>query len=280
MSNMISREAYNQTESKNPRQVIAFWLDAKQEALYERLNRRADAMMDQGLLQELRQFEQRCVEEDTKAEGRGLWQSIGLKEFLPCLAAPPGSDEGKTAVLALSEASSTSFGPLCSSEKRLAAKGLELLKLVTRQYSRKQFKWIRGRLLTRSGPHALTVFRLDATQPEKWPETVSEPAKRVLDFQRSRSEGGAVWEDDEAFWSDCPVRPEPRRKPTSFTAVGRRCEVCGGRHFVSEELWQMHMRSRSHERRVKALRKREASAAASGEGEEPKEKKAKVTEEQ
>ena len=58
--------------------------------------------------------------------------------------------------------------------------GIEQLQLVTRQYARKQVKWMRQRFLhaNRSRPD---VFMLDSTNyPENWNKEVYNPAVEIV----------------------------------------------------------------------------------------------------
>ena len=82
----------------------------------------------------------------------GIFQSIGFKEFhsyLTMTGEEKRSDEGKEALSA----------------------GVEQMKLATRQYSRKQAKWMRNRFLSkwRATP---PVYAVDSTEAEKWIEVI------------------------------------------------------------------------------------------------------------
>ena len=63
--------------------------------------------------------------------------------------------------------------------------GIEQLQLVTRQYARKQVKWMRQRFLhaNRSRPD---VFMLDSTKyPENWNKDVYNPAVEIVQGKES-----------------------------------------------------------------------------------------------
>ena len=82
----------------------------------------------------------------------GIFQSIGFKEFhsyLTMTGEEKRSDEGKEALSA----------------------GVKQMKLATRQYSRKQAKWMRNRFLSkwRATP---PVYAVDSTEAEKWMEVL------------------------------------------------------------------------------------------------------------
>ena len=82
----------------------------------------------------------------------GIFQSIGFKEFhsyLTMTGEEKRSDEGKEALSA----------------------GVKQMKLATRQYSRKQAKWMRNRFLSkwRATP---PVYAVDSTEAEKWIEVL------------------------------------------------------------------------------------------------------------
>jgi tRNA dimethylallyltransferase len=90
----------------------------------------------------------------------GIFQSIGFKEFHQYLTSGEEDSEEK--------------------KKQLYEKGVEQLQLVTRQYARKQIKWMRQRFLHfhRSCPD---VYKLDSTKyPDNWNEDVYHPAVAIV----------------------------------------------------------------------------------------------------
>ena len=138
--------------------IIEVW--SEQSVLEERCDKRVMKMMARGLLKELEDFHSdfnklRAETGDMSnlRYDKGIWQSIGFKEFHEylCLSEEErDSEEGR----------------------RLFDFCVERMKISTRQYSRRQAKWIRRRFLTnvRDSP---PVYRVDSSNPSLWSEKVS-----------------------------------------------------------------------------------------------------------
>ena len=140
--------------------IIEVW--SEQSVLETRCDKRVEKMMARGLVKELQDFheqynklraEERNINMATLSYDKGIWQSIGFKEFHSylCLSEEErGTEEGK----------------------RLFSEGVERMKISTRQYSRRQAKWIRRRFLTniRDSP---PVYRVDSSDPKLWKQNVS-----------------------------------------------------------------------------------------------------------
>ena len=111
-------------------------------------------MMERGMLKELEDYHAHynSVRGAPADYTVGIFQSIGFKEFhsyLTMTGEEKRSDEGKEALSA----------------------GVKQMKLATRQYSRKQAKWMRNRFLSkwRATP---PVYAVDSTEAEKWIEVL------------------------------------------------------------------------------------------------------------
>ena len=139
--------------------IIEVW--SEQSVLETRCDKRVEKMMARGLVKELQDFheqfnklraEERNLDMATLSYDKGIWQSIGFKEFHSYLCL--SEDERET-----------------EEGKRLFSEGVERMKISTRQYSRRQAKWIRRRFLTdiRDSP---PVYRVDSSDPKLWKEKV------------------------------------------------------------------------------------------------------------
>lgn len=121
-----------------------FWLYAKQTVLDDRLDRRVDSMIAQGLFDEISSLRKEVGVVDYT---RGIFQSIGYKEFdqyFNSLEKGENSDELKN-------------------------QGLEQMKINTRRYARRQVKWIRNKLVPASmAEQNLNMYVLDATDLSQW----------------------------------------------------------------------------------------------------------------
>ena len=102
------------SRQETPQRVLPFdyrvaALTMERERLYERVNRRVDQMMDQGLLDEVRGLLQAGVPPDAQA-----MKGLGYKELLPCIL-----------------------------EGAPVADAVERIKLGTRHYAKRQLTWLR-----------------------------------------------------------------------------------------------------------------------------------------
>ncbi|XP_018615419.2 tRNA dimethylallyltransferase isoform X2 [Scleropages formosus] len=79
------------------RDPCIFWLHSNMEVLDQRLDKRVDEMMAAGVLDELKEFHRRYnehkVEESSQDYQKGIFQSIGFKEFHQYLTAGPDVGE-------------------------------------------------------------------------------------------------------------------------------------------------------------------------------------------
>lgn len=122
----------------------------------ERLNRRVDKMLEEGLMQELKEFHSQYNLERSltnqyaslfassaayiimKMNFRsrnytlGIFQSIGFKEFHSYLILPEEERDSKTG-------------------NKMFQESVNQLKMVTRRYARKQNKWVKNRFLSETG---------------------------------------------------------------------------------------------------------------------------------
>lgn len=114
--------------------TIMIWLYGKSEELNERLDTRVDAMIERGLVQELKEMRKKVLTNQVigGAESidynRGILQAIGFKEFHNYFEA---IESGQHAEIVQTE----------------FRKGVEQMKLATRQYARQQVQWIRNKLV-------------------------------------------------------------------------------------------------------------------------------------
>ncbi|XP_048256101.1 tRNA dimethylallyltransferase-like [Haliotis rufescens] len=206
-----------------------FWIQCDQRVLDARLDTRVDAMMEQGLLQELHDFhsEYRHNMQGHCDYTLGMFQSIGFKEFHNYLLLP--EDERDTV-----------------KGRQLRDEGLELLKLATRQYAKRQVKWIRNRFLKRPGPGVLPVYGVDSTDVSLWADKVLKPACDILT---------AIQEDES------PGVPPLESGGAVTEHVYNVCDVCAGRVFTTLLEWEAHTSSRKHKRALSKQRKQMRRAA-------------------
>ncbi|XP_071965717.1 tRNA dimethylallyltransferase-like isoform X2 [Antedon mediterranea] len=216
--------------------VCVFWVQSDQTVLDDRLDRRVDGMLEQGLLKELSDFhseynQQRLQGGLHKEElySQGIFQSIGFKEFHDYLILPEKERDKEIGV-------------------KLKEQGIEKLKQVTRRYARKQLRWINNRFLKRRpGFNVPPVYGLDATDATQWDHAVLEPAMKILsDVMEGKMPSAKPLVIEERS----EVKPE-----TTFV-----CDICSGRIIVGHQQWQAHLKSRVHFKRAKKIRKKELLA--------------------
>ncbi|KAK7492875.1 hypothetical protein BaRGS_00015822 [Batillaria attramentaria] len=208
------------------------WLRSGQTVLDERLDKRVEQMLEHGLVLELHELHTQYLDSVAVRDGKpdytlGIFQSIGFKEFHEYLIMSPEERE-------------TPQG------KGILEKGVEALKLATRQYARRQLKWIRNRFLNRAGPHAPDVYGLDSTDPSQWTEHVLDPAIEIVSAAL-RGEKPAIQ----------PLSPERN----STIHVHNVCHVCEGRVFVNLKDWTAHLSSRRHKKMAQRKRHKEKAEA-------------------
>ena len=154
---------------------------------------------------------------------KGIWQSIGFKEFHSylCLSEEDReTQEGKT----------------------LFHEGVERMKISTRQYSRRQAKWIRRRFLTdvRDSPQ---VYRVDSSDPSAWQEKVYGPAEVILHSFLIPGKDPGI--DPLPRISERIEREEEYRKTLH-------CDVCD-RDLKGETQYRNHLKSKSHRKAFQAV---------------------------
>ncbi|KAH6893025.1 IPP transferase-domain-containing protein [Thelonectria olida] len=231
---------------------LLFWVYSEREVLRDRLDSRVDKMVDTGLLDEVRElFNFKC---QRTAAGRipdmtkGIWQSIGYKQFEPYMTAV---DEGR-------EHSET---------ERLKKAALEEMKTATRRYAVYQTRWIRLKQIPRIrdiGPAAMnSLYLLDSTDVSRYKHNVVQPAVKLAE-QFLAGEPRAPPTEISSLADEVLTQvgnPAPKPLPSK-----RMCEVC---HTVlmTEEAWEKHLKSATH-RRVVRKKKRTSLVPVEKTGEE------------
>ncbi|KAK4058460.1 tRNA dimethylallyltransferase, mitochondrial [Microbotryomycetes sp. JL221] len=219
------RNAQLEAQADNPRaarfSTLVFWLYADNDTLFPRLDTRVDKMVELGLLDEIRQL-WTIAERDGAGQtdfSKGIYQAIGYKEFQQYLVATDHGQETKDVQV-----------------QRLFTKALEDMKTSTRQYAKRQVKWIKTKLLpaARQANEDVHVFLLDATEflkhdqlPE--PALLSPVAAAHLSTATSHSETAAIK-------VVCDVCTTDASKP----------------FMVEERQLAAHRKTRAHQRSAKA----------------------------
>ena len=218
--------------------TLVLWVHANKDTLYSRLDGRVEKMIANGLLEEvdaLARFKQEYETECKTAldQSRGIWVSIGYKEFVQYQERLGNS------------ASST------DDLQRLKTEGIAKTQAATRQYANRQLKWIRIKLLNAliGADQQRNVFMLDGTDLSKWKEQVVSPALHVTE-QFLAGQAPPPPSSLSAIASDMLT---PKRNYD----LGQRpdlwqkkvCDTCGT-VAVTDNDWSLHVKSRAHRRAV------------------------------
>jgi len=206
--------------------ICIFEVWSEQEILDKRCDKRVDKMLARGLVKELLDFHKDYNQVRTDGSldeldyTKGIWQSIGFKEFHKFLCLNDSERE-------------TTEG------KQLFENGVERMKISTRQYSRRQLKWIRRRFLykTRNPP---PLYRLDSSDPSLWIEKVYNPAESIL----------------EDFVAGVKPKIQPIERISSHEDRDEdcrrtlHCDICN-RDFKGSEQYKRHLQSNAHKKVAK-----------------------------
>lgn len=248
---------------RGPWESLIFVLQADRTALVDRLDKRIAKMLDRGLLDETAELYAYLRAEEAAGRSvdrsRGIWQSIGFKEFEPFLEATSTGTEDPAPTAELLE--------------KLRAQGIERTQAATRQYAKRQASWLAHKTLPIVDEAGAMdrVFVLDSSDVGKWEEAVCAPAHAITDaFLSSCSAGGGGHARFPETLLSSPISDPAvaaavaAAAAAGATAVGKRktlasftrreCSVCpGARVFVLDEMWERHVRGKAHRRNEKRL---------------------------
>ncbi|XP_031549612.1 tRNA dimethylallyltransferase-like [Actinia tenebrosa] len=218
--------------------TCVFWLQCEKEVLNDRLDKRVDKMIENGLVKELLDFHQAYNKERIDNVGakytEGIFQSIGFKEFHEFLLKPN-----------LNEIENIDM--LVNEHKEIFENCVDSMKTITRRYAKKQTQWVKNRFLSRPKGAAPDVYGLDATDLELWNQSVLERAILILD---------AIINDEIPN-----VKPLERNITDPNGAHTKHvCGVCDDRVIIGDKTWEKHLASKSHKWHVKKIRKMENSS--------------------
>uniref|UniRef100_A0A1A9W246 C2H2-type domain-containing protein n=1 Tax=Glossina brevipalpis TaxID=37001 RepID=A0A1A9W246_9MUSC len=206
--------------------AILLWLRCNQDILNRRLDKRVDAMLEEGLLREIRTFynehnpNKSLLSADNSLYTKGVLQTIGFKEFIPYLEQfDAANDEQIETYLKANGYKMPTQAAITGSVTQLPV-GLNILntclnelKLVTQRYSKRQQKWINNRLLACKDRQVPDIYELDTSDVNYWKENI---------YKR---------------------------------AISNYCTICQ-RQFVGEYQWNLHLKSNKHKKRKEGEKKR------------------------
>ena len=203
---------------------LIFWVHAPSDVLNPRLQDRLDSMVSQGLLEEVTSMQRFLQDQERRGNridrSRGIWVAIGFKEFLPYIL-----DE--------------------SHPEKLRREGIERTKFATRQYAKRQDRWIRLRLQRAVNAADFThrMFLLDATDCSRWSDIVDAKAQ---DITAAFISGLALPKPDSLSEAAMKLLTSPEEE----TKSARHCEACG-KVLMFHSQWINHLKSKGHRASVR-----------------------------
>ena len=223
---------------------LILWVDAKDVDLKKRLDARVDKMMEDGLFEEVIELAKK--EEGYRRKGvqiekdKGIWISIGYKE-MEAWARKYLHDPSDA-----------------SRDSELALDCIEAVKAGTRQYAKRQHRYIRIRLankLQQAG--ALDrLFLLDCSDLTRFEDHAVQPAAELV---KAWLIGSAL--PNAASLSDfaaSTLTAIDQRDDKRSQRFARHCGVCD-KTMVMEKEWLAHLSGRSHRNMVQRQRRVEQS---------------------
>jgi len=205
------------------------WLRCQTEVLQERLNKRVDDMRHNGLVAEVHDLWNKIRSDSSIAADRitqlGVLKSIGFKEFAEYftkrdqLSSSPSPVETKAVDAVLEEC-------------------FEALKLSTRQYARKQIRWIRNRFEARG----VTLYPYNTDDVALWNTNVRDPA--IQDVQ-SWLDGLATSTNSQQAIASAKAEAQFWESRDLTTWKRRHCHICD-RMVDGQDAWEAHIQSRRH----------------------------------
>lgn len=217
-------------------EILLFWVHSEGQILKRRLDDRIDKMVKTGLLDEVKSmddFLRRQTEAGVDVDlTRGIWVSIGWKEFEPYLKALKSGTAPQAEL------------------DRLYELSVKQTQASTRQYARSQVRWIRIKLASAlAEENALDkLYLLDSSDVSQFDAAVSSPAIDITSKFLEGSELPApqgISDAAKEFLTPHSYVQEPRDK--DFHQV---CETCN-LTIIVEEQWTRHLQSRRHRALVK-----------------------------
>ncbi len=220
--------------------ILMFWLYAGRDALNDRLDRRVDKMVQNGLLSETAevydQLQARLASGEIVDRARGIVQSIGFWQFEPYLRAVKETPDAPE-VAALRDA------------------GIENTKTATRRYANYQVRWITHKTIPSLREEGLLdrLFLLDSADVQAWAEEV---AAKGVELTRKFLAG-------EQLPQPVDVSPAAKEALTlkveqskqQKTPCNKTCEFCQ-KTFMTEEDWQKHIKSKRHGTNVRRTKRK------------------------
>ncbi|KAK2602582.1 hypothetical protein N8I77_009100 [Diaporthe amygdali] len=228
-------EAALQQDFSKPDAVL-FWVHSEAQVLKDRLDSRVDKMLDNGLMDEVTEVNNYLKSKLKSGEpvdfSRGIWQSIGFKEFQPYLGAVERGADAKDL-------------------EKLRLECLEVMKTATKRYAKYQTKWISKQTLPSLEEEGDQdrLYVLDSTDVARYSEDVLDKAAFLTQLFLAGNEM-----PDPSSVSDAAKIVLNTAIKSAASAQGtpcrKHCSTCDTT-LLTEEGWQKHVRGKAHRRRAR-----------------------------
>lgn len=247
------REARRAEQPPSPWNLLLFWLYAKSDVLNERLDKRVDKMVANGLVDETSSvfdyLQDRLAAGDAVDRTKGIWQSIGFRQFEPYLSAVKSTDT-KTAQATL---------------EKLKQQGIEDTKTATRQYAKYQIRWVARKTIAALQEENLLskFYLLDSSNISNWHSEVAEKGSSLL--AKHLAHQPLPRPEDMSGTAREVLAEQLERSNRPETICNKTCEVCE-KEFRIEEQWQKHLKSKKHQKAARWAKRQAQGWPTTGEG--------------
>ncbi|KAI9369790.1 IPP transferase-domain-containing protein [Aspergillus egyptiacus] len=220
--------------------TIILWIHSEKPTLNERLDKRVDAMIDQGLMAEAGRMSDYLRKKEAEGvivdQTRGVWVSIGFKELAPYFQALAEKNKSEKEL------------------KTLRQSCIESIKTATRRYAGTQVKWIRNKLWSELAEAGMThrLYLLDSTHVGEWTANISEPSERLIGDFLQREALPDPKSLSELARTTLAAREAQPRLVNHSTAKCITCDICH-RTMATEEQWNIHIHGSAHKKALKGL---------------------------
>jgi len=229
-----SAAASPESGAQSPWKTLIFWLYAKPEVLNTRLEKRVDRMVDNGLLGEVTDvydyLQGRLATGEQVDRTKGIWQSIGFKQFEPYLCA-------------LKQEAPVPGQKL----QKLKETGIEETKTANRRYAKDQVRWISLKTMPTMQEEKVLdrLFLLDSSDIERYNSEVLEKGAELTKKLLADQDLPPPLELSETAREVLTAQAERRNRQPAVVPCNKTCDVCNKR-LVTEREWEMHIKSNRH----------------------------------
>ncbi|SLM35766.1 tRNA isopentenyltransferase [Lasallia pustulata] len=219
--------------------TLIFWVHTSSDALVPRLNDRVEKMMSNGLLSEVESMQTSLFEQEAQGctvdQTRGIWVAIGYKEFTGYLSA-----------LKTGNVSPEELGAIRKD-------AIERTKVATRQYAKRQIRWIRNQLLRTLRENGLAdrLYILNSSDLLQWPSAVE---KMACELTASFLEGTNLPDPSQLSGAarNMLSHDNGADTPKGKDFQTRHCPLCNTT-LMTEGQWIEHVKSRKHRKAAKGV---------------------------